>query len=214
MTDFQNDMYRRYLASGQAEKAEAFRQAGGPARRRAGADRSRGAGGGGTARLLRYVPERYSIYLPLKRDQAREEPEPDGGGPNRGPRERAHGKTVKLLPAEPPCWAGRSPGSGTAARAAETRLGLLADSRMRKGKIMCHALFDALWRGKPKARRKRDALYEWLAGQMGLPLADCHFGYFDLQQLRQAYRLLSDVQGLPMRYDNRGRIFFEERRSA
>ena len=71
---------------------------------------------------------------------------------------------------------------------------------------MCHALFDALWRGKPKARRKRDALYEWLAGQMGLPLADCHFGYFDLQQLRQAYRLLSDVQGLPMRYDNRGRI--------
>ena len=28
MTDFQNDMYRRYLASGQAEKAEAFRQAG------------------------------------------------------------------------------------------------------------------------------------------------------------------------------------------
>lgn len=45
---------------------------------------------------------------------------------------------------------------------------------------MCHALFDALWRGKPKARRKRDALYEWLAGQMGLPLADCHFGYFDL----------------------------------
>ena len=101
-----------------------------------------------------------------------------------------------------------------AARAAETRLGLLADSRMRKGKIMCHALFDALWRGKPKARRKRDALYEWLAGQMGLPLADCHFGYFDLQQLRQVYRLLSDVQGLPMRYDNRGRIFFEERRSA
>lgn len=93
-------------------------------------------------------------------------------------------------------------------------LGLLADSRMRKGKIMCHALFDALWRGKPKARRKRDALYEWLAGQMGLPLADCHFGYFDLQQLRQAYQLLSDVQGLPMRYDNRGRIFFEERRSA
>lgn len=90
----------------------------------------------------------------------------------------------------------------------------LMNWRVRKGKIMCHALFDALWRGKPKARRKRDALYEWLAGQMGLPLADCHFGYFDLQQLRQAYRLLSDVQGLPMRYDNRGRIFFEERRSA
>ena len=67
---------------------------------------------------------------------------------------------------------------------------------------------------KKLSEKKRDALYEWLAGQMGLPLADCHFGYFDLQQLRQAYRLLSDVQGLPMRYDNRGRIFFEERRSA
>ena len=119
-----------------------------------------------------------------------------------------------MLPAYAPCCFGGSPVIVTAARAAETRLGLLADSRMRKGEIMCHALFDALWRGKPKARRKRDALYEWLAGQMGLPLADCHFGYFDLQQLRQAYRLLSDVQGLPMRYDNRGRIFFEERRSA
>ena len=108
------------------------------------------------------------------------------------------------------CWAY----VGTHEPRPREALGLLADSRMRKGKIMCHALFDALWRGKPKARRKRDALYEWLAGQMGLPLADCHFGYFDLQQLRQAYRLLSDVQGLPMRYDNRGRIFFEERRSA
>lgn len=48
----------------------------------------------------------------------------------------------------------------------------------------------------------------------GSPLRTAILGTFDLQQLRQAYRLLSDVQGLPMRYDNRGRIFFEERRSA
>ena len=27
MTDFQNDMYRRYLAAGQREEAESFRQA-------------------------------------------------------------------------------------------------------------------------------------------------------------------------------------------
>lgn len=42
-------------------------------------------------------------------------------------------------------------------------LGLLADERMRKGKIMCHALFDAMWKGKKHEKRERDALYRWLA---------------------------------------------------
>ena len=25
---------------------------------------------------------------------------------------------------------------------------------------------------------------------MGIPVEECHFGYFDLEQLRQAYRIL------------------------
>lgn len=46
--------------------------------------------------------------------------------------------------------------------------GILADERMRNGKKMCHSLFDPLWQGKPKARKKRKDLYAWLAIQMGI----------------------------------------------
>lgn len=42
-------------------------------------------------------------------------------------------------------------------------LGLLADARMRAGKQMCHAIFDSKWKGKPKAHKKRQDLYRWLA---------------------------------------------------
>jgi hypothetical protein len=83
---------------------------------------------------------------------------------------------------------------------------------MRKGKVACHDLFDALWRGKPKAQKKRKDLYAWLADQMGIAFEECHFGYFDIHQLRQAYRILKAVSSQEMRYDNLGRIYFAERR--
>lgn len=87
-------------------------------------------------------------------------------------------------------------------------LGLLADESMRKGKVACHDLFDAMWRGKPKAQKKRKDLYLWLAYEMDIPTRDCHFGYFNLHQLRQAYRILTAVSDKEMRYDNKGRIYF------
>lgn len=37
---------------------------------------------------------------------------------------------------------------------------------------------------------KWNSAYRWLAGEMGIPVEDCHFGYFDIHQLRQAYRIL------------------------
>lgn len=89
-------------------------------------------------------------------------------------------------------------------------LGLLADEPMRKGKMACHDLFDAMWRGKPKAQKKRRDLYLWLAGKMRLPVEDCHFGHFDILQLREAYRILGGASREIMRYDNNGRIYFEE----
>lgn len=88
-------------------------------------------------------------------------------------------------------------------------LGLLADESMRKGKVLCHDLFDAMWKGKPKARKKRKDLYAWLADRMGIPVEECHFGYFDIHQLRQAYLILQTVRGKDMMYDNKGRIYFE-----
>lgn len=57
---------------------------------------------------------------------------------------------------------------------------------------MCHALFDPLWQGEKNARQKRESAYRWLAEQMNIPFADCHFGHFDIHQLRQAYRILKD----------------------
>lgn len=87
-------------------------------------------------------------------------------------------------------------------------LGLLADEPMRKGKVYCHDLFDAMWKGKPKAQKKRKDLYKWLADQMGIPVEDCHFGHFDIQQLRQAYMILMSVRNKVMRYDNVGNLYF------
>ena len=89
-------------------------------------------------------------------------------------------------------------------------LGLLADEPMRKGKMACHDLFDAMWRGKPKAQKKRKDLYLWLAGKMSIPVEECHFGHFDILQLREAYRILMEASRADMRYDNNGRIYFEE----
>lgn len=87
-------------------------------------------------------------------------------------------------------------------------MGLLADARMRKGKKLCHSLLDPFWRGKPKAQKKRQDLYFWLSTQLDIPFEDCHFGHFDLERLRAAYRILSGIQGREMRYDNRGMIYF------
>lgn len=88
-------------------------------------------------------------------------------------------------------------------------LGLLADERMRRGKMMCHSLFDAMWRGKPKPHKTRNKLYAWLAKQMGISISDCHFGYFDIDQLKEAYRILDGVKNMPIQYDSSGRIYFD-----
>lgn len=90
-------------------------------------------------------------------------------------------------------------------------MGLLADAPMRGGKMACHGLFDALWRGKPKARKKRQDLYLWLAGKMGVPVEECHFGHFDIHQLRKAYGILMEVEGAEMKYDNKGRVYFAKK---
>ena len=69
-----------------------------------------------------------------------------------------------------------------------------------------------MWQGKKKAHKKRRDLYSWLAKQMSVPLEDCHFGYFTLGQLKQAYRILRQAASQKMKYDNCGNIFFEGER--
>lgn len=78
------------------------------------------------------------------------------------------------------------------------------------GSSYCYLLFDPLWQGKPKAHKKRNDLYNWLASEMKIPVEDCHFGYFNLDQLRRAYIILRGVKDKQMRYDDCGKIHFEE----
>jgi hypothetical protein len=85
-------------------------------------------------------------------------------------------------------------------------LGLLANERMRKGKIMCHDIFDSKWRGMPKAHKKRNDLYKWLAKQLEIPVAECHFGWFDIDMLIKAYKILEQIKDKPLEYDNTGAI--------
>lgn len=69
-------------------------------------------------------------------------------------------------------------------------LGLLANSEMRKWKIICHDLFDSMWKGKAGQKRIRAQLYKKLANELGISVSECHFGWFDLPMLKRAYDLL------------------------
>lgn len=85
-------------------------------------------------------------------------------------------------------------------------LGLLANRAMRDLKIMCHDMFDSKWKGKEKARKKRNELYAWLAEQMNLPIEECHFGYFDEDLLKKAYAILYQIKDKKLEYDSHGNI--------
>lgn len=65
-------------------------------------------------------------------------------------------------------------------------LGILANERMKKGKRVCHDIFDKLWHNGVERKR----LYAKLAEEMGIPIKLCHFGYFDMEQLKRAYKIL------------------------
>lgn len=88
--------------------------------------------------------------------------------------------------------------------------GLLADDRMRKGKMACHDLFDRHWKGKSRATKKRNELYAWLAEQLGIEVAECHFGYFDYETLKKAYRILLSIADKKIGYDKHGKMIITE----
>lgn len=83
-------------------------------------------------------------------------------------------------------------------------LGLLADEEMRNWKQWCHNLFDRLWKGGVKYNEtktkliqikpimKRSDAYYKLSKEMNIPMKECHFGYFNVNQLKQAYAILKN----------------------
>ena len=66
--------------------------------------------------------------------------------------------------------------------------GILANKEMREMKMACHEAFDALW----DTSKKRKRLYKKLAKRLNIDVADCHFGYLDLDVLNSAYIIITE----------------------
>lgn len=77
---------------------------------------------------------------------------------------------------------------GTHKPRSKEALGLLANREMKDMKMKCHDLFDRLWSN----HEQRLFLYEKLAANLGIPVQECHFGYFDLDMLSKAYEVLQE----------------------
>ncbi|MBB6694409.1 hypothetical protein H7B90_23715 [Cohnella xylanilytica] len=71
-------------------------------------------------------------------------------------------------------------------------LGRMANRELRELKKSCHALFDPSW--KNNKNLKREKAYGRLATRLGIPLKECHFGWFDREMLLKAREILSDPE--------------------
>lgn len=82
-------------------------------------------------------------------------------------------------------------------------MGILADKEMRKWKMYCHDLFDKLWKThyiidennnlkKVFPKMKRGQAYKRLAEEMGIEQENCHFGYFNIKELKRAYAIIKN----------------------
>ena len=84
------------------------------------------------------------------------------------------------------CWAY----VGTHKPRPDEAMGILADAEMRQMKMKCHELFDKRWMAERNRRKARNKEYEALANYLGIPVEECHFGYFDMDMLNKAYDYL------------------------
>lgn len=72
--------------------------------------------------------------------------------------------------------------------------GILANEEMRNMKKKCHELFDMKWKNEPTSRKRhraRNRAYKELAEKLNISVDDCHFGFFDLDMLKKAYKVLN-----------------------
>lgn len=81
---------------------------------------------------------------------------------------------------------------GTHVNRPDEAYGILSNAEMRELRKECHDLFDEKWQKVPEKKQKyaRTGHYEILASKMGIPVEECHFGNFTLEQLKEARELL------------------------
>lgn len=70
--------------------------------------------------------------------------------------------------------------------ATDLPLGTLANAQLRNARKTSKSAFHALMERRDM---KRGDAYAWLSGRMGIPKAEAHFGMFDLERCRAAYRV-------------------------
>ena len=62
-------------------------------------------------------------------------------------------------------------------------LGTVALAPLREARKAAKRLFNPLWRDGAMTRTEA---YTWLAGELGIPVADCHIGWFEQDQCNAA----------------------------
>jgi hypothetical protein len=68
-----------------------------------------------------------------------------------------------------------------------TPLGILATPEMKRLKMVAHNLFDMCWKSK---QISRNDCYKKLADKMGMPVSECHFGWFGEEELKKAISII------------------------
>lgn len=61
-------------------------------------------------------------------------------------------------------------------------LGTLATRPIREARKAAKATFNPIWARKYMTRSEA---YAWLAGELGIPVGECHIGWFDVDQCKQ-----------------------------
>lgn len=78
---------------------------------------------------------------------------------------------------------------------ARAALAATPGSELAKARIAAHAAFDPFWQS---GRFQRSIAYEWLAGELGIPVAKCHMVLFDVAQCR---RVVEICMAHPLRHE-------------
>ena len=75
---------------------------------------------------------------------------------------------------------------GTHVEEPKKAFGLLADKKMRELRQRNHAMFDKFWKDK----NQRTKFYKKLAKEMEIPLEECHFSWFSVEELEKSYQIM------------------------